>query len=60
MAVEYVVEYYRSGSWEETKRTTDENAARLHFAERTKHFPHSRWKLSKVELLEFAERIPRS
>ncbi len=59
-AIEYVVEYNNGLTWEETMRTQDEEKARLHFKERTKNFKHSRWRLSKVQLLEFAERIRRA
>lgn len=58
-AVEFVVEFFNFGSatWDETMRTQSEEKARLHFKERTKNFPHSRWRLSQVQLLEVKERI---
>jgi hypothetical protein len=60
-AVEYVVEYNPGdAAWEETMRTCDFEKARLHFRERVKHFPHSQWRLKKVQLIEFQERIPRT
>jgi hypothetical protein len=55
-AIEYVVEYNNGLTWEETMRTQDEEKARLHFKERSKNFTRSRWRLSKVQLLEFTDR----
>ena len=55
-AIEYVVEYNNGLTWEETMRTQDEGKARLHFKERAKNFTRSRWRLSKVQLLEFTDR----